>query len=160
VTETVAVHSRPEFEMKQIKPLEIGIPVIDLDTMLDFYQQVLSCEEVRRADIPAELTQALTSGEAGYVNVWLRTPGGEVIKLFRAPTAPARDPARRSLGERTGIAYLTLYCSDLEEVLAIAEAHGGVLRSDRSLLSGSIGLKLAFFEDPEGNVIELVEPVA
>jgi lactoylglutathione lyase len=144
--------------MEQTGPLEVGIAVVDLDRMLDFYARVLSCTEVRRADIPASLTRSLTSSSDGYVNVWLRTPGGEAVKLFRPPTPPARDGARTFLGDRTGIAFLTFYCRDLEQVLATAEVHGAVLRSDRSLLDGAIGLKLAFLEDPQGNVIELVEP--
>jgi catechol 2,3-dioxygenase-like lactoylglutathione lyase family enzyme len=145
--------------MEQIAPLEVGISVVDLDPMVDFYTHVFSCQEVRRADIPAQLTRALSSSGDGYVNVWLRAPGGEVIKLFRPPTTPARDAVRSFLADRTGIAFVTFYCRDIEQVLATAERHGAALRSERSLLSGTIGLKLAFFEDPEGNVVELVEPL-
>lgn len=145
--------------MEQIQPLEVGISVADLDRMLAFYRTVLSCEEVRRADIPAALTRPLTSSAEGYVNVWLRAPGGEVIKLFRPPAEPPRDAPRAFLADRTGLAFLTFYCRDIDGVLATAEANGAVLRSDRTLLDGSVGVKLAFFDDPEGNVIELVEPV-
>ena len=143
--------------MDQTAPLEVGITVIDIDRMIDFYRRALSCEEVRRANIPVELTHALTSSADGYLAVWLRTPGGEVIKFFRPAASPPRDAARVMLADRTGIAFITFYCRDLEQVLAAAEEHGAVLRSDRSLLSGAIGVKLAFFDDPEGNVIELVE---
>lgn len=143
--------------MEQTQPIEVGISVIDLDRMLDFYGTVLSCVEVRRSDIPASLTQALTASADGYTNVWLKTPGGEVIKLFRAPTAPAQDAPRRHLADRTGIAFLTLYCKDIGGVLATAEANGAVLRSDRSLIARDGAVKLCFFDDPEGNVIELVE---
>lgn len=146
--------------MEQIAPLEVGISVADLDRMLDFYARVLSCTEVRRADIPAALTAPLASSRDGYVNVWLKAPGGEVVKLFRPPTAPTPDAPRSFLADRTGIAFLTFYCRDIEGVLATAEANGAVLRSDRSLLGGAVGVKLAFFDDPEGNVIELVEPVS
>jgi catechol 2,3-dioxygenase-like lactoylglutathione lyase family enzyme len=146
--------------MQQIAPIEVGLPVIDLDRMHDFYCTVLGCTEVRRADIPATLSNPLTAGMDGYVNVWLRTPGGEVIKLMRPPAAPRRTASRAALSERTGFAYLTFYCQAIDTVLAAAERHGAVLRSARSLLDGTIGVKLAFFEDPEGNVIELVEPVA
>lgn len=145
--------------MRQLTPLEVGIAVHDLDLMLGFYRTVLSCEEVPRSDIPASLTQALTASADGYVNVWLRTPGGEVIKLFRPGADPAPEPRRANLADRTGIAFLTFYCEDIEGVLATAERCGAVLRSDRALLGGAIGVKLAFFDDPEGNVIELVEPV-
>ena len=143
--------------MKQTQPLEVGLPVIDLERMLAFYCDVLSCQEVRRADIPAELSRGLTTSPDGYINVWLQTPNGEVIKLMRPPAAPQRSGPVVSLSDQTGIAYLTFYCSDLAAVLAVAEQQGAVLRSDRELISGSIGIKLCFFEDPEGNVIELVE---
>ena len=143
--------------MQQTSPLEVGIPVIDMERMLAFYGSVLSCEKVRRADIPAALSQGLTAAADGYLNVWLRTPGGEVIKLMRPPKAPRLRPPSTALSEITGIAYLTFYCTDIEQTLALAEQQGARLRSDRGLLDGSAGVKLCFFEDPEGNVIELVE---
>lgn len=146
--------------MEQIAPLEVGLPVIDMERMHDFYCRVLSFEEVRRAEIPPELTQALTAGAEGYLNVWIRSPQGEIIKLVRPPKAPTRSQAPEALSERTGFGYLTFYCKDIEQVLAAAEASGATVRSDRGLLDGRIGVKLVFFEDPEGNVIELVEPAA
>ena len=41
--------------MDQVAPLEVGIPVIDLDAMCAFYCGVLSCEEVRRAEVEKAL---------------------------------------------------------------------------------------------------------
>ena len=58
---------------------------------------------------------------------------------------------------RTGISYLTFYCSDLDTTLAAAEAAGAVLKSDRALIGKDRDLRLCFFADPEGNIIELVE---
>ncbi len=143
--------------MKQTQPLEVGIPVIDFERMYAFYTEVLSCTEERRADIPSELSQGLTAGENGYLNVWLKTPGGEVIKLMSPPEPPDPNPAPAQLSARTGIAYLTFYCSDLSATLAAAEERGAVLRSERSLIAADRPLRLCFFADPEGNIIELVE---
>jgi catechol 2,3-dioxygenase-like lactoylglutathione lyase family enzyme len=144
--------------MQQLSPMEVGIVVSDLDQMLAFYTGVLSCVEQRRSDIPAELSRALRAAPAGYINVWLKTPYGEIIKLVKPPTAPFSGKAPEFSSARTGFAYLTFYCAEIEKVLAIAKAQGAIVRSDDWTLSGSIGLKLVFFEDPEGNVIELVEP--
>jgi catechol 2,3-dioxygenase-like lactoylglutathione lyase family enzyme len=144
--------------MKQTAPMEVGLVVADLDRMYRFYVEVLSCTEVRRADIPADLSRAIRTASDGYVNVWLRTPNGEVIKLVKPPALPARVGAPAFSSERTGFAYLTFYCSDLEATLAAAVAAGAVERSEPSTRSGAIGVKLVFFEDPEGNVVELVEP--
>ncbi|MEM7217089.1 MAG: VOC family protein [Pseudomonadota bacterium] len=144
--------------MKQLAPLEVGLPVEDLERMLDFYLSVLGCTEVRRADIAPELSRRLAVGREGYVNVWLRTPGGEVIKLMAPPDPPEREAVLGYSSERTGFRYLTFYCEAIEDVLAKAEAAGATLRSERALLDGELGVKLCFFADPEGNVIELVEP--
>lgn len=143
--------------MNQTTPLEVGIPVVDLEKMLTFYCDVLSCVEVRRADIPAELAQGLTTSNYSYVNVWLRAPFGEVIKLMSPQTPPEQVTPATFLSATTGISYLTFYCDDLTDVLAAAEKRGAVLRSDRSLISPGRPLRLCFFDDPEGNVIELVE---
>jgi catechol 2,3-dioxygenase-like lactoylglutathione lyase family enzyme len=144
--------------VQQIAPLEAGICVADLARMLDFYTGVLGCSEYRRTPIPAELSAPLTLATRGYLCVWLRTPGGETIKLMCPPHPPAAATALDQLTTRRGIAYLTFYVADLAAVLAAAEAAGAKLRSERSLASTPAGLKLCFFEDPEGNVIELVEP--
>jgi catechol 2,3-dioxygenase-like lactoylglutathione lyase family enzyme len=146
--------------MKQTAAIETGICVSDLELMLSFYTGVLSCEEVRRAPIPAELSEQLTLAPDGYLCVWLQTPFGERIKLMSAPQAPEVVAAPSYLTGRSGIAYLTFYCSDLSEVLAAAEAAGARLMSDRALVADDAPLRLCFFTDPEGNVIELVQSAA
>ena len=139
-------------------PLEVGIPVVDLDRMYAFYTQVLSCTEARRADIPASLSSSLGVAPDGYINIWLKTPGNEVIKLVRPPVPPTIPPTPEWMSGRTGISYLTFYCGDLDATLAAAEAAGAVLKSDRALIAKDRDLRLCFFADPEGNIIELVEP--
>jgi len=143
--------------MQQTAPIEVGLVVADLSRMLAFYTEVLSCVEERRADIPPELSRALRAAPSGYINVWLKTPNGEVIKLVQPPQAPLIGRAPEFSSARSGFCYLTFYCTSIESVLAAARAKGAVVRSDDWTLSGSMGLKLVFFEDPEGNVIELVE---
>ena len=145
--------------MKQTSALEVGLVVQNLDAMLAFYQEVLGCVEVRRADIPPALSAGIAVHPDGYTNVWLQTPNAEVIKLVAPPAAPVNPGHPANSAERTGFAYLTFYCEQIEAVLATAEAAGATVRSERAYLSGDIGVKMVFFEDPEGNVIELVERV-
>ncbi|MFT7654761.1 MAG: catechol 2,3-dioxygenase-like lactoylglutathione lyase family enzyme [Candidatus Azotimanducaceae bacterium] len=147
--------------MHQTSPLEFGLPVIDLDRMITFYTQVFSCTELRRAEIPPELSRKIRVSEDGYTNVWLQFPGGEVVKLVRPPVAPIRAEPQEYSSNSTGIAYFTLYCDDIIDAIAAAEASGGVLISDRDLYEqsaeGASPIKLAFLTDPEGNVFEFVE---
>jgi catechol 2,3-dioxygenase-like lactoylglutathione lyase family enzyme len=144
--------------MQQTAPVEAGIAVSDLDRMLSFYERAIGCREVRRAEIPAALSRAIGLAGYGYTCIWLKTPGGETIKLMRPPLPPTPNGAPALLTERRGIAYLTFYCDDIAAALARAEAEGATLRSDRALLAPDRPVKLCFFADPEGNVIELVEP--
>ena len=147
--------------MQQTSAMEVGIAVIDLPRMLSFYSEALGCREVRRADIPGALSDPLTLAADGYLCVWLQTPGGEIIKLMAPPAPPLRLEQPERLTLRTGIAYLTFYVADIAAVLDAAEARGATLRSERSLITEGAGaVKLGFFEDPEGNVVELVEALA
>lgn len=144
--------------MKQIAPLEIGMPVIDLDRMLTFYTEVFACAEVRRADIPAELSAQIGVAKEGYVNVWLKFPGGEILKLVRPPNPPQLQDHPAFMSERTGIAYFTIYCDAIVEAIAKAEKFGATLVSERVLAEQGEGVKLAFLRDPEGNAFEFVQP--
>ena len=143
--------------MKQTTPIEIGITVGDLPRMLTFYETVLGCRETRRSEIDAGLSAALALAPNGYLCVWLETPLGERIKLMSAPETPRESSPESFTTAQRGMGYLTFYCSDLQTTLAAAEAHGARLRSDRALAEGDAPVRLCFFEDPEGNVIELVE---
>ncbi len=145
------------FIMEQTSPLEIGIVVIDLERMVKFYTEVFGCVEQRRAAIPSELSAGLRVAPNGYENVWLEFPGGEIVKLVRPPEPP--EPALRPeyAAGHTGIAYFTLYCSDIAGAIAVAEQSGATLLSERVLAEEGIGVKLAFLADPEANVFEFVE---
>ncbi len=143
--------------MQQTAPLEIGIPVVDLAQMVDFYVTVFDCEEIRRADIPAALSESIRVARDGYVNVWLQFPGGEIVKLVHPPTAPKRYPRPQYAAEKTGIAYFTVYCDDISGAIKVAEGKGATMLSERALATNDSGVKLAFLADPEGNVFEFVE---
>ncbi|NKC00440.1 MAG: hypothetical protein GKR90_18395 [Pseudomonadales bacterium] len=143
--------------MKQTAPLEIGIPVMDLVQMVDFYVAVFGCDEIRRADIPATLSEPIRVSRDGYVNVWLQFPGGEIVKLVSPPTAPKQQHRPEFAAETTGIAYFTVYCDDIAGAMEVAEANGATLLSERALAVNDSGVKLAFLADPEGNVFEFVE---
>jgi len=143
--------------LKQTAPLEIGLPVIDLPKMVDFYTRVFGCEEERRADIPAELSRAIGVAEDGYENVWLRFPGGEIVKLVRPKTAPVQAPAKAFSAATTGLAYFTLYCEDIDAAIADAVAQGAKLVSESKLAEATNPVRLAFLQDPEGNVFEFVQ---
>ena len=81
------------------------------------------------------------------------------VTLLEVTPPAGRRPQEHLPRPSARVAAQPLPDRDLEGVLAKARAAGAIVRSDDSSRSGAIGVKLAFFEDPEGNVLELVEPV-
>ncbi len=146
--------------VRMTAPLEVGICVADLDRMVRFYVAALGCAEEERRRLPFPATERAHLSADGPVDIsFLRTPWGERIKLLAPVAAPARtDDARPEyLTDRLGVAYLTCYVDAIEAVTAGALAAGAVSLLYPPVLPGRVN-HIAFVRDPEGNVIELVEP--
>jgi len=143
--------------MQQSAPLEVGITVSNVDTMCHFYQQVFGCVEARRTEIPADLSASLGIAQQGYLCVWLTTPNDERIKLLAPTITPHQNAVDDFYTARTGLAFLTFYCQDLNPTLALALAEGATLRSAPELAAQQQEMKICFMQDPEGNIVELVE---
>ncbi len=137
------------------RALEIGIVVDDLAGMVAFYIEALGCTEVHRSEVPAGLNARLGLGGATTV-VWLRTPWGERVKLLRPASAATPLAAAVPIATRRGLSYLTLYVQDAAGVAERMRDGGASPLSDPPLVEAS-GRRIAFWADPEGNVIELVE---
>lgn len=143
--------------MQQSAPLEVGITVRNVDAMCQFYQRAFGCVEARRTEIPAELSAPLGIAQQGYLCVWLATPNDERIKLMAPAISPQQNASDDFFTARTGLAYLTFYCRDLNPTLAAALAEGATLRSAPELAAPEQAMKICFMQDPEGNIVELVE---
>jgi catechol 2,3-dioxygenase-like lactoylglutathione lyase family enzyme len=142
--------------LKQTAPLEIGLSVIDLPLMQAFYTDVFGCKEIRRADIPAQLSQGIRVTANGYENVWMQFPGGEIVKLVRPKDTPVPAVTQEYSADITGLSYFSLYCDDIGGAITRAESAGATLISDAGLAAEN-PVRLAFLTDPEGNVFEFVQ---
>lgn len=146
--------SKPHLAMAA--PLELGFCVADLERGLRFWRDALGLafvSEIRTTD-----ESAIGSGFArsGYRVVRLQLPTGERVKLFEPDRfdrsgAPPRDVP---LG-RVGFAFLTLIVTNLTATLGSLEAQGYPPRRARFELRP--GVHVALVDDPDGNVVELVE---
>ena len=104
------------------------------------------------SDLPA-------SGSATVIR--LQTSYGERIKLV-APDAAAPLPAHHPehVFDQANVMYLTFIIRDIQAVTARVLAQGGRAMSGPEPIESRPGLFVVFLRDPEGNVVELVEPVA
>ncbi len=142
---------------KMIAPLELGLCVSNLASSRAFYEKTLGFEFVSQIVTPKE--QAVDSGfcHSGYVVVRLQLPTGERIKLF-APDQPPDAPARHSDRplSAVGFAFMTLIVDSLPNCLERL-AHDGVTPRGPGIYRLRPGVDVALIEDPDGNIVELVE---
>lgn len=138
-------------------PMEVGICCADLDALAAFYTGVMGLTLVNRVKVPADKARATGLTTHGYDVARLQTPYGERIKLLQPAVAP--EPAVRGAAilDRQGAAYLTFIVRDLRGVVRDLESKGVVFDSAPAPMEVRPGTWLAFFRDPEGNVLELVE---
>jgi catechol 2,3-dioxygenase-like lactoylglutathione lyase family enzyme len=141
--------------MKMMAPLEIGIAVRDLAGMTAFYADILGFRHVSEVNVPPDKSRLNGLSQDGCTVVRLQTSYGERIKLLAAPStaAPAHE---RWLLARAGLAYVTLIIEEIDDWCAWLKEKGVKLASDAPV-ENRPGLRVLFFQDPEGNVLELVE---
>ena len=142
--------------LQMAAPLELGLCVADLDRSLGFYRDLLGFSFVSRIEMPEHDATASGFAESGYTVVRLQLPTGERIKLF-SPTKPPHAPAtgHRPLSQ-VGYAYLTFIVADLSHVLASLHKANRPVRPP-GLYPLRKGVTVALVEDPDANVLELVQ---
>lgn len=136
-------------------PLEVGIAVRDLPRMVDFYTRVLGCRKISEVAVPADKARLNGLATEGCTVVRIETSYGERIKLLAAPSTGAAAHPEWLLA-RAGLAYLTFIIDGLDAAHARLKAQGVAVASERPV-ENRAGIRVLFFRDPEGNVLELVE---
>jgi lactoylglutathione lyase len=124
--------------------IEIGVVVHDADRSLEFYRDVLGLPYLGDLDF-------------GVARMWRFQAGTSVVKLLRfheEPTA-ANPPGEVNA---TGYRYMSLFVSNLEDLVADVERFGGQVAIP--VTEFQPGSRFAFVEDPEGNRIELLDVAA
>jgi len=123
--------------------IDIGIVVRDIDACLPFYRDVLGLKPIFDFDLP------------GGSHMWQLAVGECVVKLVtHAETPAAANPLGGSRGG-TGLRYWTMGVDDIDAAVATcAEAGAPIPLPVTQLMPG---IRIAMIEDPEGNVVELLE---
>jgi len=123
-----------------VERFEVGIVSADR-TVVDFYAAVFQLDE-------------LSAGEHGVGTLYrLRSPGA-VIKVM-VPREPPADDDRQPFLAHKGLAYLTMFVTDLDSVIERCPARGGTVV--RPAFEFEPGSRLAIIRDPDGNTIEVTE---
>ncbi len=126
--------------------IDVGVVVQDAERSLGFWRDFLgfALDEVK--DLP---------GGAGR-QYRLRC-GESLVKLLALPEPPASGPGGGLRGAG-GYRYLTLFVSNLEEVVEGARVAGYRVAMEPQV-SPIFPNRIAFLEDPDGNWVEFFETV-
>lgn len=143
--------------MKMTAPIEIGICCADLDSLRDFYIDVLGCAPVSDLQVPPDKALAAGMAEDGYRVARIQTPWGERLKLIQPIRAAEGDAPDPWILARRGIAYVTFIVDDLEGMINRLKQAGAAFLSGEAPVEVRPGTYLSFIRDPEGNVLEFVE---
>jgi len=133
-----------------------AISTPDLDRCLNFYKNVIGCEEAWSFEWPigtpeADAMTGLTGSAARAVMLKLGDSFLEVFE-FSSPQPAVLDPARPVCDH--GITHVCLQVENLHDEYARMRAAGMKFHSEP--LSQDSGY-VVYGRDPDGNVVELIE---
>jgi catechol 2,3-dioxygenase-like lactoylglutathione lyase family enzyme len=138
----------------------VGITVADLDRAIDFYHSVLGLGFVNEPspvfDSP-ELGPAVGVPGAALRQVSLKL-GDVILELleYLKPESPVAEPLPQNALGAQHVAFLV---DDIHAKKAELEAKGVEFYSDVNVVDEGViaGWRWAYFGDPDGNALELVE---
>lgn len=139
-------------------PLEVGIACRDLAAMRAFYEGVLGLQFVSEGVAAPPQAQAFRLARSATTVVRLQTSNGERIKLVapQEPPAPTASHPDYVL-DQPNASYLTFIVADIGAAIEQLREAGIKCMTGDTRVQSRPGLYVAFFRDPEGNLIELVQ---
>jgi catechol 2,3-dioxygenase-like lactoylglutathione lyase family enzyme len=143
----------------------VNLVVQDLETMTEFYRDVLGFQVTKSVTISGPWIDTVVElNEVQADVVYLDLPAGprvELIHYVRPASSQAQEP---SLANAYGLRHLAFRVSNIEQTLAKLERAGvrpnsSIVTVPRTQVQYSDGARkrLVYFYDPEGNLLELCE---
>ena len=122
--------------------IDLGIVAKDQDAMAAFYGDVLGFEEKDLMKFPGMRIRPFQCGST-------------LLKIVSMKNQPAANAAPGGPAGGTGMRYFTMWVSNLDEIVARAEAAGATIPMPLTDVGG--GARIAMVEDPDGNWLEFVQ---
>jgi catechol 2,3-dioxygenase-like lactoylglutathione lyase family enzyme len=139
----------------------VGVTVTDLAAAIDWYgavfrlrlvkgPELLGDDEERIRDIFGPELRRFRIAQVGPAG------GGTRLQLFEFDDPPVERRPDGFEYLKTGFSHISIACPDVAAGVTRLEAHGGRRRS--AVYGTPPGPVYCYCEDPDGNVIELIEP--
>ena len=123
----------------------VGMATPDLDRCLHFYVDLLGMKLIVRKT-------ASNGTQVAFVDA-----GGGQLEIMSPPGLKA-GPARKVPNDEPGLRHLTFAFDNIDETYAMLMAAGVTgVEKPRDAYNKDILARVAFVEDPDGNVVELAQ---
>jgi len=143
----------------------INLVVEDLDAMTRFYSDILGLKVTKRVTISGEwIGKTVGLGDVHADVVYLDFAAGPRIELIRYNRPTLHRPPNVDLPNAPGIRHLAFTVDDIDAAAARLHLAGVKLFSgvqtvpdSQVTYAGGVRKRLVYFQDPEGNLLELCE---
>ena len=143
----------------------VNLVVDDLETMTAFYRDVLGLSVTKRVTISGAWIGAVVGlGDVHADVVYLDFPAGPRIELIKYNRPALNRPPNVDLPNAPGIRHLAFKVDDIDAAAERLRLAGIKLFSDVQTVpdaqvtyAGGVRKRLVYFQDPEGNLLELCE---
>ena len=141
--------------------IDVGMVVKDSERTAQFLTNVVGFKEVRGFSVNAEVRRKIGLGDGYPAEVRVFMLGGTEpatrIKVLSFPKAQCKQADQAFIHSTLGFRYLTLYVTDLNQILARLKKAGVPTLGETPMEMGA-GTWLMAIKDPDGNFIEFVGP--
>ena len=143
----------------------INLVVADLERMVRFYTEVLELKVTKRVTISGQwIEQVVGLKDAIGEVVYLDLPQGPRVELIRYLKPPGAHPPGLGESSTKGLRHVAFRVDDINHVFARLKQAGVHFLSDvqqvpdsQVTYTGGVRKRLVYFQDPEGNLLELCE---
>ena len=140
--------------------IQIGVIVQDLEKSIDFYTNVVGMTKTGGFSIDEAFGKksGLTGGEPFDVTVLKLkdNPDAAEWKLMSFGKDPAHPP-QKNIQDDIGMQYITIFVKSMRPFIERLEKHNVTLLEETPTFLED-GRQFVFFQDPDGNFIELIGP--
>jgi len=143
----------------------VNLVVRDLDAMTAFYRDVLGFRVTKQVTISGDWIAAVVGLEDVLADVvYLDPPQGPRVELICYRRPAGLHPQGQSLANTPGLRHLALRVTDIDN--AVDRLHRAKIATRSPVATvpqmqvtyaGGVSKRLVYFQDPEGNLLELCE---
>ena len=138
-----------------------GITVVDMDTSLAFWRDLLGFKEILNAELDGEFASQITGVEGTDIHFVILEGPGHSIELVQY-RAPRERQFLRPRPSDVGSLHVALMVDSIDGILDAAASHGwNAPGKAQTVADGPFaGTSFVYMYGPDGTVVELIQPPA